>query len=199
MAYLPQEIHEQILKRLSVRDLIRFKSVCKSWQSLISDQGFIKAQLKHSYLSDQNNNEFRDRKLVLSTCPGFIKYNHSTINDMFIVLNDHNIIGSCDGLVCVSPPFNKIAVINPSTTEVKNVTKPRIRKIESRCSGFGYDRMTDDYKIFLGFKKSENCTSIKVFSLRTNMWKDFGEVKFVFISRVGVLCNGLLHWVVNDT
>jgi hypothetical protein len=31
------------------------------------------------------------------------------------------------------------------------------------------------------------------------MWKDFGEVKFVFISRVGVLCNGALHWVVNNT
>jgi len=38
--YLPSELIIQILLRLSVKSLLRFKCVCKSWFSLISDPHF---------------------------------------------------------------------------------------------------------------------------------------------------------------
>ncbi|KAG4378047.1 hypothetical protein GLYMA_18G256151v4 [Glycine max] len=38
--FLPIELIELILLRLSVRHVIRFKRVCKSWLSLISDPKF---------------------------------------------------------------------------------------------------------------------------------------------------------------
>nr|AFK45663.1 unknown [Lotus japonicus] len=41
---LPDELIEAILVRLPVSSLLRFKSVCKSWLSVISDPQFAKSQ-----------------------------------------------------------------------------------------------------------------------------------------------------------
>ena len=45
---LPNEIIVEILLKLRVGSLLRCKSVCKSWQSLISDPYFIKSHLSLS-------------------------------------------------------------------------------------------------------------------------------------------------------
>ncbi|GKG49859.1 F-box/kelch-repeat protein-like protein, partial [Tanacetum coccineum] len=67
---IPDDIYEttlivRILVRLGVKDLLRYKSVCKSWESLISDirkdqegqripgSRFVEAHLKHN-LSNAN-------------------------------------------------------------------------------------------------------------------------------------------------
>ncbi|GKD28750.1 F-box protein CPR1 isoform X1, partial [Tanacetum coccineum] len=52
--FIPEEIYEEILVRLDVEDLIRCKSVCKSWKSLISHRHFIKAH--QDYCFNNNNN-----------------------------------------------------------------------------------------------------------------------------------------------
>ncbi|KAG0518947.1 hypothetical protein BDA96_09G221500 [Sorghum bicolor] len=41
-------IVEEILVRLPVKSLVRFKSVCKAWRATISDPIFIRAHLRHS-------------------------------------------------------------------------------------------------------------------------------------------------------
>ena len=210
MARLLPEILEEILIRLSVRDLIRCKSVCKSWCKLISRRDFIKSHLKHSCLRDQNNDAFGDRRLVISMWPGYYKNHHNDTSDKNPEFYDLGIIGSCHGLVCVSNLFTNIVVVNPSTTEVKKVTEPQISRTDDAfCWGFGYDETTDDYKVFLGYKKGGifsfekhgkggNCMYIKVLSLRSNKWKDLGDVNFVWLTWMGVLCKGSLHWVAYD-
>jgi hypothetical protein len=40
-------IVEEILVRLPVKSLVRFKSVCKAWRATISDPIFIRAHLRH--------------------------------------------------------------------------------------------------------------------------------------------------------
>nr|GEV72141.1 hypothetical protein [Tanacetum cinerariifolium] len=131
MEHPPPEIQEDTLIRLSVRDLIRCKSVCKSWCKMISRRDFIRSHLNHSYLSDQNNNAFGDRRLVISRWRGY-----------------------CHGLVCASHSYANIVVVNPSTTEVKKVTEPQISRTDyGICWGFGYDETTDDYKVFFGYTK----------------------------------------------
>ncbi|RHN79380.1 putative F-box domain-containing protein [Medicago truncatula] len=44
--YLPDELITQILLRLPVETLIRFKCVCKSWFSLISNPYFANSQFQ---------------------------------------------------------------------------------------------------------------------------------------------------------
>ncbi|KVH90952.1 F-box domain, cyclin-like protein, partial [Cynara cardunculus var. scolymus] len=98
MAHLLPEIVEQILIRLKVRDLIRCKSVSKSWHSLISDPRFIKAHLKHSYESDRNNEEIGDRRIVMSKYACFYTYQQFEVDGKLFDFHDCHLLGSSDGL-----------------------------------------------------------------------------------------------------
>ncbi|GMI79437.1 hypothetical protein HRI_001613000 [Hibiscus trionum] len=51
--YIPVQLIPEILNRLPVKSLLRFRSVCKSWNSLISHPSFISAHLQAS-LSNNN-------------------------------------------------------------------------------------------------------------------------------------------------
>ncbi|KAJ0727402.1 putative F-box domain-containing protein [Helianthus annuus] len=195
MAHPLYEVEEEILKRLDVKDLLRCKSVCKSWSILLSSPRFIKAHLNHQYDNDHDDERFRHRRITISKEAEYISRWNYAIDDNFFGLNDRHLIGSSNGLVCVSPSPAKILVVNPSTREVKKVTKHQIPETDSLCWGFGYDSSTDDYKLVLGFKKDENHTCFQVFSLRSNAWKVTGEINYVFSSRVGILCKGALHWL----
>ncbi|KAM0045006.1 putative F-box domain-containing protein [Helianthus debilis subsp. tardiflorus] len=186
---------EEILKRLEVRDLIRCKSVCKSWLSLISSSLFIKSHLKHSYHSDRNNVNMKHRRIAISIHPDYLMYRCHKTGEQFFNFNDRYLLGSCNGLVSISPRCNEVVVINPLTREARNVPNPQIPETEFVCWGFGYDSITDDYKIVLGFRKGENCTCFQMFSLRSKVWKVIGEVNHAFISTAGILCKGMLHWV----
>ncbi|KAJ0727406.1 putative F-box domain-containing protein [Helianthus annuus] len=184
MAHPLYEVEEEILKRLDVKDLLRCKSVCKSWSSLISNQRFIKIHLDHHYANDCDNERIGHRRITMSKEADYISNQHFEFDRGFFELNDSHLLGSCNGLVCVSPSPSKILVINPSTREVKKVRKPRIPETDFLCWGFGYHSLTNDYKLVLGYKKDENHTCFQVFSLRSNMWKVIGEINYGFTSRV---------------
>ncbi|KAL4591184.1 hypothetical protein LXL04_004136 [Taraxacum kok-saghyz] len=199
MTYIPPDILDHILIRLNVVDLIRCKAVSKSWNAFISDSCFIKAHIHHSYNTDLKNDEIGHRRIVMSVYATYYMYEQFDVDDEYVDFHHCHLLGSSNGLVCVSPGRTEILVINPSTREVKKLTKPQIPETGTLSWGFGYDSSTNDYKVALGFKSGENCTSFQVFSLRSNIWKNIGEVNYVFISRFGVLCQGYLHWVSCDT
>ncbi|GJT57992.1 F-box protein CPR1-like protein [Tanacetum coccineum] len=177
--------YEQILKRLDVKDLIRCKSVCKSWHSLISTSDFIKTHLNHSYI----NNEFRHRRIVVS------RYGepNKQYDSCFIV-------GSSNGLVCIKTSIANVLVANPSSREVKKLQTPWFpRWSSSLCWGFGYNLCKDDYKVILGVSNSgDDRTCFQMLELISNVWKDIGQVEYTFISNVGALYNGTLYWFMND-
>ncbi|MFS8006121.1 putative F-box domain-containing protein [Helianthus anomalus] len=168
---------EEILKRLEVRDLIRCKSVCKSWLSLISSSVFIKSHLKHSYHSDRKDVNIKHRRIATSIHPDYLMYRCYKAGEQFFNFNDRYLLGSCNGL------------------RLGMYQIPQIPETEFVCWGFGYDSIKDDYKIVLGFRKGENCTCFQMFSLRSKVWKVIGEVNHAFVSTTGILCKGMLHWV----
>ncbi|KAI3687780.1 hypothetical protein L1987_81483 [Smallanthus sonchifolius] len=137
------DILEQILLRLDVEDLIRCKSVCKSWLTFISHARFIKTHLNYSYNDDRIKNKYGHRRRTLPRIPGY------TTSSSYWPL----------------------------------------------CCGFGYDSSADDYKVVAGMRKSEYETCFLMLSFKSNVWEVIGEVKYMFCSKVGVLCNGALHWV----
>ncbi|KAJ0941567.1 putative F-box domain, galactose oxidase/kelch, beta-propeller, F-box associated interaction [Helianthus annuus] len=178
------DLVEQILIRLDVKDLIRFKTVCKSWHSLITSLGFLSRHLNRSYNEYNNIFGYTSQRIVLSaTC-------------------DHRLVGSSNGLVCIiiiSEFSCNVLVCNPSTREVRQL-RPYSRLISSplSCWGFGYDSSRDDYTVFVGARKGENQTCFQVLSLKSNVWRVIGEVKYTFMTTAGILCNGALHWIVED-
>ncbi|KAK9056060.1 hypothetical protein SSX86_027147 [Deinandra increscens subsp. villosa] len=186
-ADVPFDVIEQILVGLNAKDLIRCKSVCKSWRSLISSSRFVKAHMKH----DRENVGYR--RIGRHHLPGYDRSN--------FYCNFMCVVGSCNGLVCVSPKDVELEVINPWTREIKKLPKPPlsdgtygIRKVLVTL-GFGYDASTDDYKVIAGFRNKER-TSFYVLSLKPpNVWKLIGEVNYrYFWNPCGILCGGALHW-----
>ncbi|KAM0015170.1 putative F-box domain-containing protein [Helianthus debilis subsp. tardiflorus] len=152
---VPDDVVEQILVRLDVEDLIRCKSVCHSWKYVISSPFFVKAHLKHAYITDHNNPQLGHRRVCLRTVVG---------EDMLYSLNLVHIVGFCNGLLllCVSPRGFKLVVTNPLTREHKKLPTPPYRLCdihyiysvrEVASWGFGYDSSADDYKVITGFMK----------------------------------------------
>ncbi|KAL7142580.1 hypothetical protein ABFS83_08G132800 [Erythranthe nasuta] len=54
MPNLPSELVEDILRRLPVKSLKRFRAVTKKWRSLIDSDRFVKLHLRHSLASLSN-------------------------------------------------------------------------------------------------------------------------------------------------
>ncbi|XP_076939950.1 F-box protein At3g07870-like [Bidens hawaiensis] len=182
------DLVEHIHVRSNVKDLLRLKSVRKSWYSLITSPRFIMLHLNHNYSEDRCNNEL-GKRIVL------------TDDD-----DNHKLLGSSNGLVCVitfdsvfdSTYNGKVSVWNPLTREVVQLTFPRMVS-SPLCWGFGYDSSTDDYKVIVGTWIDGNKQCVQALSLKTNELRVIGKVKYSwFVTKVGILCNGALHWIVRD-
>lgn len=171
--------------------------MCKSLQSFISRPRFVKAHLHHAYKSDHDNQQLGHRRICLEVILN---------EDSWFQLDCIHIVGSCNGLVCVSPTFVELVVTNPSTREHRKLPtppfRPHMHKIawirQVVCWGFGYDSSTNDYKVIAGFMKNLDSkrTHFYVLTLKSSStWKVIGEVKYgIYASRTGILCSGALHW-----
>ncbi|GJS98993.1 F-box/kelch-repeat protein-like protein isoform X1 [Tanacetum coccineum] len=200
MSGLVSDSVEDILVRLDGEDLIRCKSVCKSWLSLISSSCFVKTQLDYNKNKDHNNHELGHRRIIMPS-------RYGTPNDNWYINGPWHIIGSSNGLVCVSPEDAQVLVTNPLTREVKKLqpdpqfSDDVVINRDLLCWGFGHDSSTDDYKVVAGIKVHKVGTLFHVLSLKSNIWEPISLVKYKFIagdSRFGILWNGALHWFMKD-
>ncbi|MFS7992469.1 putative F-box domain-containing protein [Helianthus anomalus] len=176
------DVLEQILILLDVNDLISCVRVCKSWHSFITSPRFSNPHLTRSYNEDHYNNELGSRRVRLSH-----RYRRS-------------LVGSSNGLVCIISYLTcKVLVGNPLTRVVRQLKLPRwMTHSPPVCSGFGYDSSKDDYKLVVGAEKRKNRTRVQALSLKSNVWRVIREVKYTFCTKIGILCNGALHWIVRD-
>nr|GFA02265.1 hypothetical protein [Tanacetum cinerariifolium] len=134
MIELGLDIDEDILLRLEVKDLICCKGVCKSWYSLISSGCFVKSQLNNNVRNKVDNNEIGDTRITALTCTSMCCIDRR---------RECQVVGSSNGLVCISLNNKDFLIVNPSTCEVKELRNAP----EAYCvSGFGFDSSIDDYK-----------------------------------------------------
>ncbi|XP_076931890.1 F-box/kelch-repeat protein At3g23880-like [Bidens hawaiensis] len=197
MEELAIDVLEQVLVRLDVKDLIRCKGVCRSWLSFISSPRFVKAHLNHNIKTDRDNHQLGHRRI--HTCD---VRSETTWASCYIP----SIVGSCNGLVCISPEGAQFLVTNPCTREEKKLqTLPNtfgedeIRQLI--IWGFGYDSSSDDYKVIGGFRKSTYSwrTLFHMLTLKSNTWKVIGEFEYVnMASKTGVLFDGALYWLMSS-
>ncbi|GKC99180.1 putative F-box domain-containing protein [Tanacetum coccineum] len=177
------DTHKEILVRLQVND------VCKSWYSLISSGGFVKSQLNYNLEKKVHNNEIRDTRIT-ALCASASYYFKDCL------------VGSSNGLVCISRYIFEFLVVNPSTREVKVLRNPRqeYNDRSARVSGFGYDSSIDDYKVVIGFKnKYTKKLSFKVLTLKSNIWRSVAvESDYHSLCGNGIIWNGAIHWYSYD-
>lgn len=209
MPYLPNEVIFEILLRLPIKSIIKFKSVSKSWLSLLSSPRFVNTHLIFS----RNNHKNIPQKLLLLTPNQNLSNKKSTLFhslsetavcvDLDYPLKSPScvtrVIGSCDGLICLSVE-NSVILWNPSTRKWKKIPKePIFMNQDYHCTyGFGYDKINDDYKLVLAYSskiKNIGYNEFKVYSLKTDSWKRItGAVDGYVYSNPGVLINGVVHW-----
>ncbi|GKC34372.1 F-box protein CPR1-like protein, partial [Tanacetum coccineum] len=175
------DVVEEILVKLDVEDLLRCKTVCKSWYSLISSNLFVKFHLKHLCKTRI--------RLLLEKDPTRPKLLLACI-----------IVGSSNGLVCVSDDIAQFLVTNPSTREVKKLQSLPYNDRGKSCRGFGYDSSTDDYKVVVGTNEGLHHVRFQVLTLKSNIWKFIGELNYISRARFGsgLLYNEALHWFMAD-
>ncbi|XP_051116337.1 F-box/kelch-repeat protein At3g23880-like [Andrographis paniculata] len=211
---LPEEVLAEILARLPVKSLLRFRCVSKSWRSLISSPHFIAAHLSLSLslsLSCPRHHLISTILLpsyTLKHCPlpPLLSGHPAAAVDFDYPMKSPNnsvrVVGSCNGLVCIAVNGRHFFLWNPSTRMSRKLpdADDRIKNgLFVTKYGFGFDGR--DYKvvgILSGFCDSGRSyeTMVKVYSLNTNSWTriDAAFDEGLPFDDVGKFVNGSLHW-----
>ncbi|XP_060668116.1 F-box/kelch-repeat protein At3g23880-like [Ziziphus jujuba] len=168
---LPEELLAEILLRLPVKSLGRFKCVCKSWCSIINSPYFT---ARHTYTTN----------LYLLLCPSIVRLGeiHRLSYDTLRVVEKTkyhpqidlefgkiDILSSCNGLILFSAFFqNKWGLWNPTTGQTKLLPFSSSDQITWCSFGFGFDTETMDYKVVMVYKQHNDTRLVTMYSLKTN-------------------------------
>nr|GEY31915.1 hypothetical protein [Tanacetum cinerariifolium] len=208
----PLEITQEIMLKLPVESLLRCKSVCKEWYTLISDQHFIKSHYTLSF-GTNNINYQQHHRLIYNTleqrnnlisCPLYDVLFHKSANNAIHLENPLQrtpspvirIVGSCNGLMCILEEFKDSLFIYNPTTRRSNLLSCSQRILWSLVGyhGFGYDDLSHDYKVVI--TRIELPTII--YSLKTGKWKEIGHFPCGCVLNNAKFTNGTLHWATGD-
>ena len=218
--FVPLELITEILLRVPVKSLGRFKSVCKTWNSLISNHNFARSQ--HELNNPVSLLFVRGKRSAFTS-----NFHLKGVRDFFgcivelegdltpLPSGSKYIIGLSHGLVCIKVPNDLIRVFNPTTKECRIIQFPCLTRSVIGY-GFGFVPSIDEYKIVLLARCSEPSMSsnypVYVFSSRDGQWKELDGSGAAFdalvdyprnqsIGLIGgtahaALWNEALYWVV---
>ncbi|KAK9666186.1 hypothetical protein RND81_14G167400 [Saponaria officinalis] len=204
---LPEDVMEEILLRLTVRHLVRLRCVCKSWCALIDDINFIKRHYRlHSSICKadgdvpgicfrQTFNDFRvylvskqNENIPLDLTPDLLCDTAASFTNAPALFNDGITVGIANGVVCFMWGYQNLGMWNPATRDFKVVT-PWIyrqtfpRSLQLEMIGFGFDCISNDFKI-VRINRCDGGTCIhEVYSLSTDTWKKLREPSPLEVSR----------------
>ncbi|KAA8516862.1 hypothetical protein F0562_017320 [Nyssa sinensis] len=212
MSDLPAEVVTDILTRLPVKTLLRFRCVSKPWCALIDSRDFVKFHLKRSIETKSN------LSLILRYCylysvdleslDNAVEVDHPLKCDNY----ETQVLGSCNGLLCLSNSEVDIVVWNPSIRKHRKLPLMQIEfppGLRGSCFshfvvyGFGHDVVNDEYKLvrmvqFYGVDLDSFESEVKVCNLKSNSWRRIPDFPYYLLYKQwnGMLVSGALHWVV---
>ncbi|KAM7485693.1 hypothetical protein LguiA_001702 [Lonicera macranthoides] len=197
LVHVPDEIIDEILSRVPVKSLLRFKCICKCWLSKILDPNFRHNRDIESILHMKSETQ----TISLYSIDGDKAVTESFAlpsNDKKYECKRTFVSNSCNGLVIIC--FGKsFFLFNPSTRYLVKVLEHNyLRHNSSVVIGLCYDASAKDYKVVIRFThRSDFVKSVVVASLETKRWV---EINFPFnaaSTNAGPIVNGKLHWTVD--
>ncbi|GER56314.1 F-box protein [Striga asiatica] len=206
---LPFELVEDILRRLPVKSLKRFRSVARSWHSLIDSEPFAKSHL-HRSLSTASNRHLLIGLELLAVDLGRLD-RAVPLRPPFCYRASDGFSNSCNGVVLAMGdppvlynPFSRDHRVLPSCP-IEHRTPPEC--YPHTVYGFGYEPIADDYKVIrvIEFRHEGSyawvSSEARVYSLRSNCWRRIEDFPYPlpFLNcfwRVHV--SGSLHTLVLD-
>ncbi|XP_058782788.1 F-box/kelch-repeat protein At3g23880-like [Vicia villosa] len=208
LPYLPIELVAQIFCRLPVKLLVQLRCMCKSWNSLISDRSFTRKHLSLSTTRRLHYAKYINKpcELIHNSYPlDSVLTNMSTkFKEPLVTLN--SVYGCCDGILCIAVKRKGFVVLwNPSIRKFKESppfeTSCEIVNKVRDTYGFGYDRVSGNYKVVVLYYSEPNLptvTTVKIHTLGTDFWKiipNFPNGTHVFDEHSGTHLRGTLNWI----
>ncbi|XP_071718754.1 putative F-box protein At1g47790 [Rutidosis leptorrhynchoides] len=204
---VPFDIQTEIIKKLPIKSLIRFRSLSKPWKSLIDSSKFI---------HDNSLRENQTHHLVLRyKFDKVLKYLSLIDDDSFpehrfwptvpVTLNGPQYtskLGSSRGIICfavfiqdIDKSYDKVVLWNPTIRKSVDVVLGNHPDI---VIGFGVCPNTSDPKLV-----KINCVSweVEVFTLSSRVWRSISITmpsKPVELSWDQVCINGVIYLLSND-
>lgn len=202
---LPDEIIvDEILKRLPVEFVVRFRSVSKLWNFLLSQPNCIQSLLNHSISQNFNDDYliFTTRKYygkssgITRTPDGISILSHSNSSEIcldnvpYLLCNRDliQLVGSINGLVCIAcfPRIDSVLdsyhfiLWNPTMNLSKKILLPndcptKLKSHNRFMFGFGWDYVTNNYKIIV---QSTDSVQAVIYSSETDSWINIVGSKF---------------------
>ncbi|KAK1426184.1 hypothetical protein QVD17_14853 [Tagetes erecta] len=216
----PLDIQIEILTRLPVKSLIQFRSVSKTWKSIIDTSDFIAAHHHHhtqqqhhllvycddpnNYVAFVDNHSFPQHKFPI------------TIPFLLNKFQYRRLIGSSRGLFCfygevANNPEGSVqpmvVIWNPSIRRVIQVLVPgETSNLFRSVLGFGVCPITNDPKIIKirfisGEDNLKRISHVEVFTLSTRTWRSsYSNLppKFIYYLDPAVDVDGFLYWQADD-
>ncbi|KAL1567790.1 F-box protein CPR1-like [Salvia divinorum] len=198
MATLSLDLVEEILCRLPVKSLKRFRAVAKTWGNLIDSENFIKKHLRQSLITTSH------RYLFLGGAQAFIVQLEAldrahSISPPYYDRAVAGVSNSCNGIMLVQcdPPV----LWNAFSREYRilpNILRDPDEVKGEDTYGFGYVSESDDYKVVRvtesWCKETQDWVPLKtnVYSLRSNSWRRIENFSYPW-GHWRVHLNGALH------
>ncbi|XP_022031044.1 F-box protein At3g07870 [Helianthus annuus] len=209
---LPENIILDVLSRLPVKTIIRFKCVCKKWRDLVSDPYFV--HLHHSRSRPClifQECIYGDAIVELLEVEHEVDYHSLTLNHVktldLSAVRTHTPywiiqVGSVNGLICLRRKRDATYIFNPVLQEYMIIHQPSDRFL---TNGFGVS-MAGEYKVIRirGWRKSkylENRVTLEleVYTLGKVQWRSLGQTPYnINYTRKldpGVSVNSHVYWI----
>ncbi|XP_017238944.1 putative F-box protein At4g38870 [Daucus carota subsp. sativus] len=201
----PEEMTMEILKRAPLKLLIRCRSVCKSWLSIIADPEFIKTHFQYQqYMTDKEASLLMIVESYLPlpplVSPDFKCY--------LYVPHKFTVIGSCHGIICLVDDIH-CYLWNPLTKQCKQLpTFPRNQKpiVNVHHAGniaFCFDTISNDYKVLrllCELLTTGGLPVLQLYSTNTNSWQEIyindtspSKVLCYPYLKLGPVINGVIY------
>ncbi|XP_069145162.1 F-box/kelch-repeat protein At3g23880-like [Solanum lycopersicum] len=205
---LPPELNTDILLRLPVSSVLIIRSVSKSCLAFTSTPEFIKAHLNvsanHKILLSCSQPNFNLKECSFTSLLNSFVLDTSDL-DCSMTSYVWFVVGSVNGLICLSNTENELFLWNPSTRKHKQLPDFtfKFKNAERFIYGFGYDECHDDYKVVAciyppGFLPLFG-DYVKIYSLKDDSWRSISIPQdWVKSFNCGKFVNGKLNWAYNS-
>ncbi|KAI3909112.1 hypothetical protein MKX01_003970 [Papaver californicum] len=208
MVNLPNEILSNILVRLPIKLVSRFRCVDKAWCKLLKNPNFLKIRHKRAMdmnvefgLMVHNHNYIYNLSFDSSSSTCYVKHQDKFYPDGI------EIFGCCNGLVLLRhvDKYNSpiITLWNPATDECRNLPYPTYESDQYIEYGIGYDYRIEDYKVVSITALDEEHSEVQVYTLKTNSWRRIENLLYCVddlinrsipdMSRLPV--DGTIYWI----
>nr|AFK46050.1 unknown [Medicago truncatula] len=199
---LPFDLVEDILYRLPVKSLAQFKSVSKSWKSLISDSNFTKKNLRVSTTSHRllfpklTKGQYIFNACTLSS-PITTKGTATAMQHPLNIRKFDKIRGSCHGILCLELHQRFAILWNPFINKYASLPPLEIPWSNTIYSCFGYDHSTDSYKVAAFIKWMPNSEIYKTYvhTMGTTSWRMIQDFPCTPYLKSGKFVSWTFNWL----